>query len=119
MIAAFIFVLHFCAAVYAFVKYKKDGIGEGFLAVAFVVIIFAVGWTIATMIAKIVYPDVLVAHWVAGLQATRYSRMLAKELTIDTFSLVLLTIGESFFYYFFLPAGENKEKMKQKGNGNL
>jgi hypothetical protein len=118
MIAAFIFLLHFCAVVYAFVKYKKDGIGEGFLAVAFVVIIFAVGWTISTMITKIVYPDVLVARWIAGLQATRYSRMVAKELTIDTFSLVLLTIGEGFFYYFYLPAGEDEEKKKQNDNGN-
>jgi uncharacterized membrane protein YgaE (UPF0421/DUF939 family) len=117
MIAAFIFLLHFFAAVYAFVKYKKDGIGEGFLAVAFVVIIFSVGWTITTMIAKVTFPGTLVASWIASLQGTHFSRLFAKELTIDTFSLVLLTIGEGFFYYFYLQSEEDKAKRKQKDSG--
>lgn len=110
MIAAFIFVIHFVAAVYAFLRYKKEGMGEGFLAVAFVVIIFSVGWTISTMISKVVFPNELVRHWIEGLQGSYYSRLLAKELTIDTFSLVLLTLGEIIFYYFYLRSGDDQGK---------
>ena len=114
MIAAFILVIHFIAAMYAFAKYRKDGIGEGLLAAAFVVIIFSVGWTISTMISKIVFPSDLVGRWVTRLQGSQLSRLFAKELTIDTFSLVLLTIGEIVFYYFYLESGEKHGKQKQR-----
>ena len=113
MIAAIIFLIHFLAALYAFVKYKKDGIGEGLLAAAFVVIIFSVGWTISTMISKLVYPSTLAANWVDQLQGTRLSRLLAKELTIDTFSLVLLTFGELVFYYYYLQSGKSRGDQNQ------
>lgn len=112
MIAALIFLIHFGAAVYAFLKFKKEGIGEGWLAVAFVVIIFSVGWTVTTMVAKIIYPSDLVARWVSQLQATRVERTFAKELTIDTFSLILLTVGEAVFYYFYLGTGKDSERSK-------
>jgi hypothetical protein len=102
MIVGSILIVHFLAAVYAFLKYRKEGLGDGLLASAFVVIIFAVGWTVATMIAKVVYPSDLVAQWVTRMQETQFSRLLAKELSIDTFSLLLLTIGEIVFYYFLL-----------------
>jgi len=110
MIDAVIFIVHFVACVYAFVKYRKEGISEGVLAVAFVVIIFSVGWTITTMLTKIVYPHQLVEGWVRNLQSTPLSRLFAKELSIDTFALVLLTIGEAVFYYFYLRSGGKKEK---------
>jgi hypothetical protein len=101
MIAALIFVGHFVICLYAFAKYKKEGIGEGLLAVAFVVIIFSVGWTISTMISKVIFPSSLAAQWIVDLQGSRIAKLIAKELTIDTFSLVLLTISEGFFYYFY------------------
>ena len=114
MIAAFIFLLHIFAAVYAFMKYKKEGLGEGLLAVAFVVIVFSVGWTMSTMVSKLVFPDTLVTSWIAQLQETRLSRMVAKELTIDTFALVLLAIGEAVFYYFYLQTGERGGNQQQR-----
>lgn len=118
MIAALILIVHFCAAVYAFVNYRKEGNGEGFLAVAFVVIIFSVGWTITTMASRFVFPTTLVSQWVAHLQSSPLSRTIAKELTVDTFSLLLLTLGEAVFYYFYLQAGEVKEKTnRQEGRG--
>ncbi len=117
MIAAIIFLIHFLAGVYAFVKYKKEGIGEGLLAAAFVVIIFSVGWTMSTMISKLLYPSTLAASWVAQLQGTRLSRLLAKELTIDTFSLVLLTFGELVFYYYYLQSGTSGGKQNQEKSG--
>lgn len=117
MIAGLIFSLHFIAAVYAFVNYKKEGVGEGFLAMAFVVIIFSVGWTISTMISKVIFPNALVAKWVAQLQGSRVNIMISKELTIDTFSLVLLTIGEIVFYYFYLQSENDAGKSNEQGRG--
>jgi hypothetical protein len=114
MVAGLIFLIHIFAAIYAFAKYKKEGIGEGLLAVTFVVIIFSVGWTISTMVAKLVFPSTLVSSWITRLQETQISRMVAKELTIDTFSLVLLAIGEGLFYYFYLQTGEQKGEQLQK-----
>ncbi len=111
MINAAILVLHGIAAVYAFFRYKKEGAGEGLLAVGFVVIIFAVGWTISTMVSKIIYPSTLAAEWISRLQESHLSRMIAKEISIDTFSLILLTIGEIFFYYFYLK-GEKKRGLE-------
>ncbi len=116
MVAALIFLIHIVAAIYAFLKYKKEGMGEGLLAAAFVVIIFSVGWTISTMVAKLVFPSTLVSGWISQLQETRLSRMVAKELTIDTFSLVLLSIGEGLFYYFYLQTGEQKGNQFQKNS---
>jgi hypothetical protein len=113
MINAAILVLHGVAAIYVLFLYKKEGVGDGLLAVGFVVIIFAVGWTISTMISKIIYPATLAAAWIARLQQTHVERLMAKEITIDTFSLVLLTLGEVLFYYFYLK-GENRGKEKQK-----
>ncbi len=102
MIAAVILTAHLAACIYAFLRYRKEGVGEGILAAAFVIIIFSVGWTIATMVAKLVYPTQLVGQWIAALQGSYTSRLFAKELSIDTFSLILLTVAESFFYYYYL-----------------
>lgn len=91
MIAATIFVLHGLAAVYAFVsRFRKEGPMEGALALAFVVIIFSVGWTVATLIASLIFSPQGLAPW----------------LDRNTISLVLVTIGEASFYALYLrPAG--------------
>lgn len=115
MIAVLILIAHAAAAVYAFMKYRKEGIGEGILATAFVVIIFSVGWTISTMLAKIVFPTDLAAHWISNLQGSATSRTIAKELTLDTFSLVLLTCIECVFYYFYLRSERNNGGKKPAG----
>lgn len=112
MIAATILVIHLCAAVYSYAKYKKEGVGEGLLAVAFVVIVFSVGWTISTMISKMIFPSTFVAHWISGLQDSHLSQILSKELTVDTCSLVFLTLGEIVFYYFYLRSGSEKGKQQ-------
>ena len=112
MIDALIFAIHIAACFFAFFKYKKEGIGEGVLAVAFVIIIFSVGWTITTMLSKLVYPYQLAEHLIASLQGSQLSRRFAKEISIDTLSLLLLTIGESVFYYFYLRSDEKKDVAK-------
>lgn len=91
MIAALIFYLHFLFAIIIFTKkWQEEGISSAFLNVALILILFAVGWTITSLLAKfIMEPQGF------GLYFDR-----------DTFSLTLLTLGELVFYrlYYREPA---------------
>lgn len=99
MVAATIFALHGLATVYAFVTRKKQGgLSEGVLAVAFLGIIFSVGWTIMTMLTSLVFKPQGIAEW----------------LNRDAITLTLLTICEGVFYYFFLGIGKKKEDREEK-----
>lgn len=86
MITAFIFFLHLIFMLVIFTKkWQDEGLQSGFLNIALIGILFAVGWTISGMIAKLVMEQ-------EGL-GIYYDR--------DTFSLTLLTIAEYFFYRFY------------------
>ncbi|GBD87321.1 hypothetical protein BMS3Abin03_01250 [bacterium BMS3Abin03] len=98
MITALIFFLHFIFATIIFTKkWQEEGISSAFMNIVFIAIIFAVGWTITGMVSKLLMnPEGL------GIYFDR-----------DTFSLVLLTVSEFFFYkiYYKPPAIEaGKEK---------
>ncbi|HTY10885.1 MAG TPA: hypothetical protein VMF88_07420 [Bacteroidota bacterium] len=94
MIPLFVFYVHTIAAVYAFTQqYQEEGIGAGALAVAFMGIIFSVGWSISTFILKFI-----ISERGFGLYCNR-----------DALSLALLTAGEAIFYYLYLRG------MKKKG----
>lgn len=86
MITAFIFFIHLIFALMIFTrKWQDEGLSAGFLNIGLIGILFAVGWTITGMIAKLfMEPKGL------GLLFDR-----------DTFSLTLLTIAEIFFYKFY------------------
>ena|SRR3972149_11183401 len=87
MVTLFVFYIHTIAAVYAFTQqYQKEGVGAGTLAVAFMAIIFSVGWSISTFILKFLINE----------------RGFGIYLNRDALSLVLLTIGEAVFYYIYL-----------------
>lgn len=95
MVAAIIFVIHGVAGIYAFwIRGKKAGWREGVLALAFVGVIFSVGWTLMTMLVSLVLPPEGVAEW--------FNR--------DAAALTLLTVAEGFFYYFFLRSDESDRK---------
>ena len=86
MITAFIFFLHFIFMLVIFTKkWQEEGFSAGFLNLALIGILFAVGWTISGMVAKLVMEQ-------EGL-GIYYDR--------DTFSLTLLTIAEFLFYRFY------------------
>ena len=102
MVEVSIFALHGVAAVYAFVPRRKEGgLAEGFLAVAFVAIIFSVGWTIMTMLTRLVFGQEGLATW--------FNR--------DAITLTLLTIGEAVFYYFFLRSDKESGSTGEDGSG--
>ncbi|MCJ7552986.1 MAG: hypothetical protein MUO34_03790 [Ignavibacteriaceae bacterium] len=86
MITAFIFFLHLIFMLVIFTKkWQEEGLSAGFLNLVLIGILFAVGWTISGLIAKLVMEQ-------EGL-GIYYDR--------DTFSLTLLTIAEFFFYKFY------------------
>jgi hypothetical protein len=103
MAAAYIFILHIFAAVYAFFSRKKTGgLSEGLLAVAFIGIVFAVGWTIATMLTNLLFTPEFFVKWYYHQTDSLFLRTLRKEVNRDTISLLILSFGEVGFYYLFL-----------------
>jgi hypothetical protein len=94
MVTLFVFYIHTIAVVYAFTdQYQKEGIGAGTLAVAFMAIIFSIGWSISTFVLKY-----LMSEKGFGIYLNR-----------DAMSLALLTIGEGVFYYFYLKGAVKKK----------
>jgi len=88
MIAIIIFHLHIIGAVYAFSKtYVEQKLGDAFVTVAFVGIIFSVGWTFAGFVVRFVFPETGLGPW----------------LDNDTISLLLVTLFEAILYggYFW------------------
>ena len=86
MITAIIFFAHFIFTLIIFTKkWQEEGISSAWMNVGLIVILFAVGWTVTGMIAKI-----LMEQEGLGFHFDR-----------DTFSLTLLTIMEVFFYRFY------------------
>ena len=86
MITAIIFFAHFIFTLIIFTKkWQDEGSSAAWMNVGLIVILFAVGWTVTGMIAKI-----LMEQEGLGIYFDR-----------DTFSLTLLTIMEVFFYRFY------------------
>ncbi len=87
MIALTIFALHILAAAGAFTRrWQEEGLGEGLLAVFFMGLIFFVGWSITSFVAKLLIDQEGFGPW----------------LDRDALSLLLLTLAESVFYFVFL-----------------
>ena len=98
MISAFIFFAHFIFLLIIFTwKWQNDGTSSAIMNVSLILILFAVGWTITGMIAKLVMEP----HGL-GLYYDR-----------DTFSLTLLTIIEIVFYKIYYKTSTANDKEKQ------
>jgi hypothetical protein len=98
MISAFIFFAHFIFILLIFTwKWQNDGISGAVMNVSLILILFAVGWTITGMIAKLFMEP-------KGL-GLYYDR--------DTFSLTLLTIIEFLFYKIYYKHSTEVDKGTQ------
>ena len=118
MVPAFIYILHLALIIYAFMKYKKEGIGEGLLAVAFIGIIFAVGWTIATILTNLLFAFDWFETWYWQHLDSWILLRIRKEFSRDTISLLILTGIEIVFYYCcFIDKGD-KSKEKDTSSSN-
>jgi hypothetical protein len=99
MISAVLLALHAILFIYAFITYKKESVSEGLLAMALVVIVFAVGWTMTTMLTNLAFTIFSLQPWYASESASQGEAFLKKELNRDTISLFLLSSAEAVFYY--------------------
>lgn len=102
MIIALIFFLHFFFVLIVFTKkWQSDSAGSGFINMALIGILFSVGWSISSMIAKVLLPP----------------KGFGIYFDRDTFSLTLLTIGEFIFYRIYyndIFTVHGKEKQSQQ-----
>ena len=83
MITLFIFYAHVIAAVTLYTRrWQESNWKEGILAVLFLLLIFSVGWSISTVIVKLLVSEKGFAVW----------------LDRDTLSLLLLAVIECTFF---------------------
>lgn len=86
MISAFIFFVHLIFSLVVFTKkWQDENLASGFQNIALIGILFAVGWTLTGIVAKLVMEP----------------KGFGMQFDRDTFSLALLTILEFFFYKFY------------------
>lgn len=98
MITAIIFFAHLIFALIIFTKkWQEEKLSSAFTNVALIGILFAVGWTISTMITKLF------------LEAEGFGIQFDR----DTISLTLLSVSEYFFYRFYY-AENTTEDDKEK-----
>ncbi len=98
MIALFIFYCHIVGFTFGFTKeYQKEGLTAGFLNLGFLILIFSVGWSISSFALRYLMDE----------------KGFGLLLNRDAFSLVLLTIGESIFYFYYFRDDTNKRTVQQ------
>jgi hypothetical protein len=87
VIPLLVFYLHIVAVATAFTKrWQEEGLTEGALAVFFMGLIFFVGWSMTSFVMKLVMSR----------------EGLGRFFDRDAASLLLLTLAEGVFYYFYL-----------------
>lgn len=104
MITGFIFAIHFLFILFIFTKkWQDEGLSTALLNVGLIIILFSVGWTISGMISQLLMEP----------------QGFGREFNRDTFSLVLLTIVEFFFYKFYYSddfTSDDKGKQSQQSD---
>ncbi len=102
MIAAGILILHLALAVYVGYRERREGASGVVLGVTMVILLFAIGWTLSTFLVRLVWPEAGIGLLIDNWGDTPTKRFLYREVTADSASLVLLTLGEAFFYSWYL-----------------
>lgn len=101
MIELVVFYAHIAAAVAMFTKrWQEEGWSEAFLVVFFMALIFFVGWSITSFLMKL---------------------MMEKEglgifFDRDAASLLLLTVGETILYYFYVRDENGQDASSEAGS---
>lgn len=86
MIPLLVFAIHIIAAAAVFThRWQEEGTGEGLLGVFFMAVIFFVGWSITSFLAKLVMDPAGFGPW----------------MDRDAAALLLLTLAEAAFYRLF------------------
>ncbi|NWF90642.1 MAG: hypothetical protein HXY50_14420 [Ignavibacteriaceae bacterium] len=99
MIISTIFFIHLIFSLVIFtIKWQEEKLSAAFLNVGLIAILFAVGWSITSVVAKF-----LMEPKGFGLHFDR-----------DTFALTLLTVGEYFFYRLYYKPAKINQGGKEK-----
>ena len=86
MISAIIFAAHLVFMCVIFTKkWQDEKLSSAFINLALMIILFAVGWSVATSVVKIFFDQ----------------KGFGIQFDADTISLTLLSISEYFFYRFY------------------
>jgi hypothetical protein len=122
LIPVIIFFGHTIFAVYIFARsYQDEGTMQAFLNIAFIIILFAVGWTVTDFFTGFILPaegwkiPIPGNNFIMGLlKLTGFyipvDGNIARLAPKDSISLILLSIVEYYFYKFFF--GKTKEVLK-------
>jgi hypothetical protein len=99
MIISIIFFAHLFFSLIIFtIKWQEEKLSAAFLNVGLIGILFAVGWSIASIVGK----------------AVMEPKGLGLYFDRDTFTLTILTIGEYFFYRLYYKPIPTTEADKEK-----
>ncbi len=86
MIPLLVFYAHIVGVTAVFTRrWQEEGVGEGLLGVFFMAVIFFVGWSMSSFVLKLFLSQEGLAPW--------FDR--------DAASLLVLTLAEAIFYYFY------------------
>lgn len=86
MIELLIFHCHIVCGLYGFTKrWQEASVKEGIIAVLLFGLCFTILWALTGPVARLIVPDKGLAEW----------------FTADTLSLVLVSIPDAVFFYFF------------------
>lgn len=86
MIISLIFFLHFLFGLVIFVrKWQEESLSAAFINIGLIIILFSVGWSIFTMITKLIFEPEGLGIW--------FDR--------DTITLTILSTIEYFFFRFY------------------
>lgn len=126
MITVIIFYLHTIFAMYVFGKtYQSDGLMQAVLNLAFIIILFTVGWTVSDFFTglfisetgyEIYLPINPLIHGL--LKLTGFYKPISydviKIIPKDTISLILLSVAEYYFYRFFFGLSKHSKLENEK-----
>lgn len=98
MINFIIFLLHAVFVLYIFIrKYKTGGAKDGLLNIALIGLLFAVGWTLASIVYKTIDENLLHIHTLV-YNSVRDGTPLKDWFDNSTLPITGTTIAEVFFY---------------------
>lgn len=99
MIISLIFFIHFLFGLIVFVKkWQDESLSAAFINIGLIIILFSVGWSIFTMITKLIFNPEGFGIW--------FDR--------DTITLSLLSVTEYFFFRFYYVEDFSNEADKGK-----
>jgi hypothetical protein len=113
VIAVLIFYCHTIFAVYAFCKsYQSDGWVQAFLNIAFIIVLFTVGWTISDLVVGLIIAEngynIFTPQnnvFLTLLKLTGFYKPsgngMANLYPKDAISLIVLSLLEITFYRFY------------------